>query len=188
MHQFRYCYKICPCWQAFDFYRGYILGEARLPSLSSEWSWFMFTYEACQLESRCTNKGIVLHWSFGRRETSKHGRSLVSENGSASFCLQRSIAPIKINGLWWLVMINNKGIHRVKYSVRNNLDKRKHFQVHTCSGSRHYFDYLGLNQSAVILFYRDLRIVIGLTKVLFNADTCLIQLPLNLAWYFRSSH
>ena len=37
---------ICGLWyQAFDFYRGYVSGEARLPSSSSEWSWFLSTFD-----------------------------------------------------------------------------------------------------------------------------------------------
>ena len=45
-------------WQAFDFYRGYVLGEARLPPSGSEWSWFLSTYEACRLEDRGSNKDM----------------------------------------------------------------------------------------------------------------------------------
>ena len=40
--------KCCLSRQAFDFYLGYVSGEACLPSSGCEWSWFLSTYESCR--------------------------------------------------------------------------------------------------------------------------------------------
>ena len=66
---------------SFWFYRGYVSGEACLPSSGSERSWFLSPYEACWLKNHGSNNRIALCRANADRwcETSKTRRSLVSE-------------------------------------------------------------------------------------------------------------
>ena len=78
--------------KTLNIYRGYILGQALLPSSGVEWN-LILTYVECTIEAViCTYQGILLYWTLCERKVGKFGKSKANwlhKNGSTAFYLCR---------------------------------------------------------------------------------------------------